>query len=52
MKKAQPLAYKTGTLVLKKDFENITKKETGKLQANWKGPYVMTKVGDSGAYHL
>ena len=23
-----------------------------KFQANWEGPYVVTKVGDLGAYHL
>lgn len=51
-RKAQPCAFKIGTLVLKKLFKNTVEKGVGKLQANWEEPYIVSKVGDSGAYHL
>ncbi|KAL6345085.1 hypothetical protein AAG906_013568 [Vitis piasezkii] len=51
-KKARPRMFRTRTLVLKRVFENTIKIGAKKLQANWEGPYVMTKVRDSGAYHL
>ena len=44
--------FRTRTLVLKIVFENTIEREAKKLQANWEGPYVMTKVRDSGTYHL
>ena len=51
-RKARPRAFKIGTLVLKKVFENTTNEGVGKLQANWEGPYIVSKVGEFGAYHL
>ena len=48
----RPCMFRTGTLVFKRVFENTTKKGVGKLQANWEGPYVVTKAGNSRAYHL
>ena len=51
-KKARPQTFKAGTLVLRRVFENTTEKGVRKLQENWKGPYVVAKAGDSGAYHL
>ena len=51
-RKVRPRAFRIGTLVLRKVFENTVKKGVGKLQANWKGPYVVFKAKDSGAYHL
>ena len=30
----------------------MAKRGIGKLQANWEGLYIVTKVGDSGAYYL
>ena len=39
-RKAQPRAFKVGTLVFRK------------LQANWEGPYIVLKAGESGVYHL
>lgn len=50
--KVQPRAFKVGTLVLRKVFENTTEKGAEKLQANWEVPYIVSKVGDSRAYHL
>ena len=47
--KARSCAFRTGTLVLRKVFENTTEKMA---QENWKGPYIVSKAGDSGAYHL
>ena len=43
--------FQIKTLVLRRVFENMAKIGAEKLQANWEGPYVVTKVGNSGAYH-
>ena len=51
-KKARPRFLWLGTLFLRRIFENIAKIGVGKLKANWEEPYVVTKVGDPGAYHL
>lgn len=51
-RKARPCAFKIGTLVLRKVFENTVEKGVGKLQTNWEGPYIVSKARDSGAYHL
>ena len=51
-KKAQPHAFRAGTLVLRRVFENTAEKMVGKLQANWEGPYIVVKARDLGAYHL
>ena len=51
-RKVQPRAFKVGTLVLKKVFENTAEKRVEKLQANWKGPYIVSKVGEIGPYHF
>ena len=50
--KARPRSFKSGMLVLRKVFENTTKREAGKFQANWDGPYIVSKTSESGAYHL
>ena len=39
-------------LVLRKFFENTIEKGAGKLQANWEGPYVVSKRNENGSYHL
>ena len=52
IRKVRPRAFKVGTLVLRKFFENIAKKGVGKLQENWKGPYIVSKASETGAYHL
>ncbi|RVW44577.1 hypothetical protein CK203_116538 [Vitis vinifera] len=49
---ARPRAFRTETLVLRRVLENTIEKGVGKLQAKWEGPYVVSKVGDSRAYHL
>ena len=51
-RKAWPRAFKVGTLVLRKVFENTAEKGVEKLQANWERPYIVSKVGETGAYHL
>ena len=51
-RKARPRVFKVGTLVLRKVFENTVERGAGKFQANWEGPYIVTKAGKSGAYHL
>ncbi|RVX20044.1 hypothetical protein CK203_004758 [Vitis vinifera] len=48
--KAQKL--QNGTLVLRKVFENTAEVGAGKFQANWEGPYIVSKASESGAYHL
>nr|CAN79539.1 hypothetical protein VITISV_011362 [Vitis vinifera] len=51
-RKVMPRSFKNGTLVLRKVFENTAKMGAGKLQANWEGPYIVSKASESGAYHL
>ena len=51
-RKARPRVFKIGTFVLKKVFENTAEKGAGKFQENWEGPYIISKAGESGAYHL
>ena len=50
--KVRPRTFKVGTLVLRKVFENTAEKGAKKLQANWEGPYIVSKAGKTGAYHL
>ena len=51
-RKVRPRSFKNGTLVLRKVFENTTEIGAGKFQANWEGPYIVSKSSESGAYHL
>ncbi|RVW80454.1 Retrovirus-related Pol polyprotein from transposon 17.6 [Vitis vinifera] len=51
-RKVRPRSFKNGTLVLGKVFENTTEMDAGKFQANWKGPYIISKSSQNGAYHL
>ena len=51
-RRVQPRIFKEGSLVLRKTFENTTEKGAGKLQANWEGPYVVSKTNENGSYHL
>ena len=39
-------------MVLRIVFENTIEVGVEKFQANWEGPYVVTKAGDLGMYHL
>ncbi|RVW88325.1 Transposon Ty3-I Gag-Pol polyprotein [Vitis vinifera] len=48
----RPRNFKNGTLVLRKVFENTAEVGAGKFQANWEGPYIVTKANENGAYHL
>lgn len=50
--KVKPRSFKNGTLVLRKVFENTAEVGAGKFQANWEGPYIVSKASESGAYHL
>ncbi|RVW84731.1 hypothetical protein CK203_046660 [Vitis vinifera] len=51
-RKVRPRSFKNGTLVLRKVFENTTEVGAGKFQANWEGPYIVSKASNNGAYHL
>ncbi|KAL6315733.1 hypothetical protein AAG906_006595 [Vitis piasezkii] len=51
-RKVRPRSFKNGTLVLRKVFENTAEMGAGKFQANWEGPYIVSKSSESGAYHL
>ncbi|RVW59562.1 Gypsy retrotransposon integrase-like protein 1 [Vitis vinifera] len=51
-RKARPRSFKSGTLVLRKVFENTAETGARKFQANWEGPYIVSKTSESGAYHL
>ena len=41
-----------GDLVLRKVLPNAKDPNHGKLGPNWEGPYRVTVVGRTGAYHL
>ncbi|RVX05825.1 hypothetical protein CK203_023926 [Vitis vinifera] len=49
--KAQPRVFKVGTLVTGK-FSKHRRKGAEKFQANWEGPYIVSKTDENGAYHL
>ncbi|RVW61781.1 Gypsy retrotransposon integrase-like protein 1 [Vitis vinifera] len=52
-RKVRPKSFKNGTLVLRKVFENTVETgAAGKFQANWEGPYIVSKSKENGAYHL
>ena len=51
-RKVRPRSFKNGTLVLRKVFENTIEVGAGKFQANWEGPYIVSKASNNGAYHL
>ena len=51
-RKVRPRSLKNGTLVLRKVFENTAEMSARKFQANWEGPYIVSKASESGAYHL
>lgn len=51
-KRARERLFQQGDLVSRQLFENIVEIETNKLQGIWEGPYVVTKMGELGAYHL
>lgn len=39
-------------LVLRKDYENIVEEKACKLNANWEGPYIVSKITKPGVYEL
>ncbi|RVW80429.1 hypothetical protein CK203_042315 [Vitis vinifera] len=45
-RKVRPRSFKNGTLVLRKVFENTTEVGAGKFQANWEGPYIVSKASE------
>ena len=51
-RKVRPRSFKNGTLVLRKVFENTAETGARKFQANWEGPYIVSKSNENGAYHL
>ncbi|KAL6351204.1 hypothetical protein AAG906_031790 [Vitis piasezkii] len=51
-RKVRPRNFKNGTLVLRKVFENTAEIGAGKFQANWEGPYIVSKANENGAYRL
>ena len=44
--------FKVGDLVLRKAFQNTTKRSDGKLAAKWEGPYFIDSKAGKGAYWL
>ena len=44
--------FDEGDLVLQKIFQNTAEANSGKLGANWEGPYRVTKVVCPGVYEL
>ena len=51
-KRVRPRVFQLGDLVLRRVFENTTDPTTGKFQPNWEGPYVVTRLGESGSYAI
>ena len=51
-RKVRPRSLKNGTLVLRKVFENTAEMSARKFQANWEGPYIVSKASENGTYHL
>ena len=51
-RRVKPQVFQVGDLVLRKVFENTTDPVAGKFQANWEGPYIVTRAGESGSYAL
>ena len=51
-KRVKPRVFQPGDLVLRKVFENTADPTTGKFQANWEGPYVVTWPGEFGSYAI
>ena len=51
-KHVKPRVFQLGNMVLRKVFENTGDPVAGKFQANWEGPYIVTRVGKSGSYAL
>ncbi|RVW96504.1 hypothetical protein CK203_029636 [Vitis vinifera] len=45
-------SLQNGTLVLRKFLKILLKWVAGKFQANWEGPYIVSKASNNGAYHL
>ena len=48
----KPRVFQPGNLVLRKVFKNTVDPVAGKFQANWEGPYIVTRVSKSGSYAL
>ena len=51
-RRVKPRVFHSGDLVLRKVFENIADPVVGKLQANWEGPYIVVRAGESRSYAL
>ena len=51
-KRVKPRVFQPRDLVLRKVFENTVDLVVGKFQANWEGPYIVTRVGKAGSYAL
>ena len=51
-RRVKPQVFQVGDLVLRKVFENTTDLVAGKFKANWEGPYIVTRAGESGSYPL
>ena len=45
-------AFRAGGLVLRRVLENTVDLMVGKFQPNWKGPYMLVKVGAAESYAL
>ena len=51
-KRVRPRVFQLGDLVLRRVFENTGDPMAGKFQPNWEGPYVVTRLGESGSYAI
>ena len=51
-RRVRPRIFKERSLVLRKIFKNMAEKGARKFQANWEGPYVVSKANENGSYYL
>ena len=48
----KPHVFRAEDLVLRRVFENTINPTASKFQPNWKGPYMIVRVGPAGSYAL
>ena len=51
-RRVKPRVFQPRDLVLRKVFEKTADPAARKFQPNWEGPYIVTRVDESGSYAL
>ena len=50
--RVKPHTFKAEELILRRVFENMSNPADGKFQPNWKGPFIVGRVGPASSYAL